>query len=51
MVFGVTYPMFQLQQNNWSWLDGTLDMMMMYLFTTVQHPHGHWQLRELLGNR
>ena len=25
-------------------------MMMMYLFTTVPHPHGHWQLQELLGN-
>ena len=24
--------------------------MMMYLFTTVPHPHGHWQLQELLGN-
>ena len=23
----------------------------MYLFTTVPHPHGHWQLQELLGNR
>ena len=23
---------------------------MMYLFTTVPHPHGHWQLQELLGN-
>ena len=22
----------------------------MYLFTTVPHPHGHWQLQELLGN-
>ena len=26
-------------------------MMMMYLFTTVPHPHGHWQLQELLGNQ
>ena len=25
-------------------------MMTMYLFTTVPHPHGHWQLQELLGN-
>ena len=25
-------------------------MMIMYLFTTVPHPHGHWQLQELLGN-
>ena len=25
--------------------------MMMYLFTTVPHPHGHWQLQELLGNQ
>ena len=25
-------------------------MMMMYLFTTVTHPHGHWQLQELFGN-
>ena len=24
--------------------------MMMYLLTTVPHPHGHWQLQELLGN-
>ena len=24
---------------------------MMYLFTTVPHPHGHWQLQELLGNQ
>ena len=23
----------------------------MYLFTTVPHPHGHWQLQELLGNQ
>ena len=23
----------------------------MYLFTTVPHAHGHWQLHELLGNR
>ena len=23
---------------------------MMYPFTTVPHPHGHWQLQELLGN-
>ena len=23
--------------------------MMMYLFTTVKHPDGHWQLQELLG--
>ena len=23
----------------------------MYLFTTEPHPHGHWQLQELLGNR
>ena len=23
---------------------------MMYLFTTVTHPHGRWQLQELLGN-
>ena len=22
----------------------------MYRFTTVPHPHGHWQLQELLGN-
>ena len=22
----------------------------LYLFTTVPHPHGHWQLQELLGN-
>ena len=22
----------------------------MYLLTTVPHPHGHWQLQELLGN-
>ena len=22
----------------------------MYLFTPVLHPHGHWQLQELLGN-
>ena len=22
-----------------------------YLFTTLPHPHGHWQLQELLGNR
>ena len=22
-----------------------------YLFTTVLHPHGHWQLQELLGNQ
>ena len=22
----------------------------MYHFTTVSHPHGHWQLQELLGN-
>ena len=21
-----------------------------YLFTTVPHPHGHWQIQELLGN-
>ena len=21
----------------------------MYLFTTVPHPHGHWQLQELFG--
>ena len=27
-----------------------LNMYMMYLFTTVPHPHGHWQLQELLGN-
>ena len=26
------------------------DDVMMYLFTTVPHPHGHWQLQELLGN-
>ena len=26
-------------------------MTLMYLFTTVPHPHGHWQLQELLGNR
>ena len=24
---------------------------MMYLATTVPHPHGHWQLQELLGNK
>ena len=24
-------------------------MMILYLFTTVPHPHGHWQLQELLG--
>ena len=24
--------------------------VMMYLFTTVPHPHGHWRLKELLGN-
>ena len=24
---------------------------LMYLFTTVLHPHGHWQLQELLGNQ
>ena len=30
---------------------GTLYLFaMMYLFTTVPHPHGHWQLQELLGN-
>ena len=23
---------------------------MMYLFTTVPHPHGYWQLQELLKN-
>ena len=23
---------------------------MMYRITTVPHPHGHWQLQELLGN-
>ena len=23
---------------------------MMYLFTIVPHPHGHWQPQELLGN-
>ena len=23
---------------------------MMYLFITVPHPHGHWQLQKLLGN-
>ena len=23
----------------------------MYLLTTVLHPHGHWQLQELLGNQ
>ena len=22
-----------------------------YLFATVPHPHGHWQLQELLGNQ
>ena len=22
----------------------------MYLFTTLPHPHGHWQLQGLLGN-
>ena len=21
-----------------------------YLFTTLSHPHGHWQLQKLLGN-
>ena len=25
--------------------------LMMYLFTTVPRPHGHWQLQELLGNQ
>ena len=30
-------------------LDG-MYLFMMYLFTTVPHPHGHWQLQELLGN-
>ena len=25
-------------------------MMMLYLFTTVPHPHGHWQLQEILGD-
>ena len=25
-------------------------MIMMYLSTTVPHPHGHWQLHKLLGN-
>ena len=25
--------------------------MMMYLFTTVPHPHGHWQPQELFGNQ
>ena len=24
---------------------------MMYLFTIVPHPHGHWQLQELPGNQ
>ena len=24
--------------------------MMMYLLTIVMHPHGHWQLQELLAN-
>ena len=23
----------------------------MYLFTTLPHSHGHWQLQELLGNQ
>ena len=27
-----------------------LPYVMMYLFTTVPHPHGHWQLQDLLGN-
>ena len=22
----------------------------MYMFTTLPHPHGHWQIQELLGN-
>ena len=29
----------------------TVHTDMMYLFTTVPHPHGHWQLQELLGNQ
>ena len=26
-------------------------MMMLYLFITVPHLHGHWQLEKLLGNQ
>ena len=31
-------------------LDTLMIMIMMYLFKTVPHPHGHWQLQEPLGN-
>ena len=27
------------------------DDVMMHLFTTVPHPHGHWQLQEILGKQ
>ena len=33
------------------WLIDRWPVHMMYLFTTVPHPHGHWQLKELLGNQ
>ena len=26
-------------------------LVCMYLFTTLPHPQGHWQLQELLGNQ
>ena len=28
-----------------------LNMYVMYLLTTLPHPHKHWQLQELLGNQ
>ena len=41
--------------NFWGDLSGisakTATLFLMYLFTTVPHPHGHWQLQELLGNQ
>ena len=33
------------------WLHPLLSSQCMYRFTTLPHPHGHWQLQELLGNQ
>ena len=44
----VLYSYHQTIQHN-IWVQHMLAFMM-YLFTIVPHPHGHWQLQELRGN-
>ena len=48
MAAAVTF-LFYIKNHLFRMLESYGCFICMYLFTTVPHPHGHWQLQELLG--